>query len=281
MINERGVRRIESPSSINTYKQCPRKYYLQYIMGLPTFESIHTIRGKIIHLTLENFFKIDAEKINIKNYENELKEIILQNFNQFWVQHIPDIVKLQLTRDQVKFYYDESLVMLNNFLMGFNEKIRNYNNFVEAFNILKPKTEVFFVSNELNVRGYIDAIHENNGDVFIVDYKTSTKDEITNEYRLQLAIYALLYHETKGMYPYKVGINFLRFGERFIKVNEELIQEAKKECKMIHEYTKSDKIADYPRNITPLCKWNGGKCDFYDLCFGQKNLEEFNGHTDP
>ena len=45
--------RVQSPSSIITYRQCPRKYYYHYIENLPTKPSIHTIRGKIVHSVLQ------------------------------------------------------------------------------------------------------------------------------------------------------------------------------------------------------------------------------------
>jgi ATP-dependent helicase/DNAse subunit B len=51
-------KRVQSPSSINTYNQCPRKYYYQYILKLPTRPSIHLVRGNIAHSVLEDFFSI-------------------------------------------------------------------------------------------------------------------------------------------------------------------------------------------------------------------------------
>ena len=69
----------------------------------------------------------------------------------------------------------------------------------QSKNKLKPKTEVFFISEKHNVRGYIDAIHEDeNGEVIIIDYKTSKRDHLSDEYKLQLAIYALMVGEKQG-----------------------------------------------------------------------------------
>ena len=33
-------KRVQSPSSISTYKQCPRKYFYQYVLKLPTQGNI-------------------------------------------------------------------------------------------------------------------------------------------------------------------------------------------------------------------------------------------------
>ena len=55
---------MQSPSSINTYKQCPRKHFYQYILNLPTKPSIYLIRGSIVHEVLEKFFDIKRQNSN-------------------------------------------------------------------------------------------------------------------------------------------------------------------------------------------------------------------------
>ena len=39
------ARKYHSPSSINTYLRCPRKYFYRYIRKLKDKPSIHLIRG--------------------------------------------------------------------------------------------------------------------------------------------------------------------------------------------------------------------------------------------
>jgi CRISPR/Cas system-associated exonuclease Cas4 (RecB family) len=121
--------------------------------------------------------------------------------------------------------------------------------------------------------GFIDVLELVDDKVVrVMDYKTSGKDAITPEYELQLAIYALLVHETYGYPPEEVAIQFLKFGERNVKVHPELLDLAKKECAFVTEKTQSEDIKDYPKKVTPLCKWENargsGQCDFYDVCFG-------------
>ena len=53
---------LYSPSSILTYKQCPRKFYYQYVEKLPTKKSFALVRGSIVHSVIEDFFKIDVEE---------------------------------------------------------------------------------------------------------------------------------------------------------------------------------------------------------------------------
>ena len=57
-------RKILSPTSINTYLRCPRKYYLKYIKGLKEKPSIYLIRGKAVHDTIVKFHKIDSKNLH-------------------------------------------------------------------------------------------------------------------------------------------------------------------------------------------------------------------------
>ena len=125
------------------------------------------------------------------------------------------------------------------------------------------------------VRGFIDAIHELDGNVLLMDYKTSKNGHISDEYRLQLAIYALLYEENHGRKPDYVGIDFLKSMEQLLKVDEDLVKHAKFEVEQIHASTTSDDVVEYPQRPSPLCKWRTGQCDFYDVCFGGVASDEF------
>lgn len=269
------AQRIQSPSSINTFRQCPRKYYYQYILGLQKkVPSIHLTRGKIVHLTLEDFFRLDISKISYDYYEFELKIILHSIFNQKWQSFYEELRKIELTPEQLDFYYEESVQMLNNwynnFLRRLHPKVRE-TNLDYAFNSIKPMTEVHFISSEFQVQGFIDAIHQIDGKVSLMDYKTSARELITEEYKLQLAIYALLYEEQHGKKPHVVGIDFLKHKPHYLEVDKELIDFAKQECKSIQEKTISEDIEDYPLNVTSLCKF----CDFYDVCFKQRTINEF------
>src|SRR3989338_2430314 len=84
-------RRIESPSSINTYRQCPRKYYYQYIMKLPVSDSIHTIRGHVVHSVLETFFVAGPDGLSSSDYSLALSQRLLHSFNTEWRQAIPQL----------------------------------------------------------------------------------------------------------------------------------------------------------------------------------------------
>jgi len=269
--------RIESPSSISTFNQCKRKYYYSYKLNLPRKESISTLTGKAVHSSLEEFFKIGA--IKVITPEIDLKHHLLNLFNSNWEKSLKSLLELKIDRQIILDHYQDSLSMLQGFIEDFLESLNKEMkslSFPEAFRKLKPETEIHLSSDKYNVHGYVDAILNSSGDIYILDYKTSSKDQVTEEYKLQLAIYALLYKERFNILPKKVGLHFLRYGtKKFLDVNDQLLFKAQKECELIKINTESDLIENYEKNPGPLCKWKTGQCSFYDLCFGVKKLNDF------
>jgi RecB family exonuclease len=270
------IKRVQSPSSINTYKQCPRKYFYSYVLELPTADNIYQVRGNVAHDALEHFFQININHIHEKNYEKELKIAMQELLIFHWRAAHERLDKLKLDEEKTKYFFEETLHMLIGWVDLFCKKIKaTKKSFKEAFAYLTPIAEQHFISQKYGVQGYIDAIEVQDGHTRIMDYKTSSKDELTDEYLLQLAIYVLLYDEKYGKFPDEVGLYLLKHGEKTIKADENLLKLAQKEVLNIHKNTQSEEIEDYPKQEGPLCKWSTGKCDFHDICFGQKKIDEF------
>src|SRR3989338_7701576 len=133
-------KRIQSPSSINTFKQCPRKYYYHYILNLPTKPSIHTLRGNVVYEVLEEFFDIDISSINLTNYPHELRKHAQNIFLKKWQTYQTQLRQFLPTADQEKFFFSESLLMVSNWLEQFIERIRasTPTNIQQAFRELTP-----------------------------------------------------------------------------------------------------------------------------------------------
>ncbi len=263
--------RIQSPSSINTYKQCPRKYYYSYIEKIPGKASIHLTRGKVVHSVLEHFFKIDISKLPEENFMFVLKVFINDMLDQYWKKSENEFNSLQLTRQQLDFYHIETKDMVNNWYANFLRKLAlemQAYPIPASFKRLTPQAEIEYKSPTYGVRGFIDAIHEKDGQIILMDYKTSKAPKMSPEYRLQLALYAMMYDETHERMPDKVGIDFLKFGEQILDVDEELISHAKFESELIHINTSSKKKEEYPMKPSALCKYSTGQCDYYGQCFG-------------
>ena len=266
------AKRVESPSSINTFKQCKRKYYFQYLEKLPTSPSIHLVRGNIAHSVLEDFYDIDLSKTNEQNYEATFRGAIQQLLVHQWKQYGDRLKELKLTADQEKFYFEETMMMLmnwtNQFITVFSDTMKEKSlSTQDTFVHLTPVREQEYRSEKHSVRGFIDAIHYYGDEVHIVDYKTNARFDIKESIMLQLGIYSLLYKEKHGKIPEKVGIHFLRNKLKMMNVDEELVKNAEREIELIHAHTSiTENKSDYTRTITPLCKWRTGQCDFYETC---------------
>lgn len=273
------TKRVESPSSINTFKHCPRKYYYQYIEKLPTLPNIHQIRGNIAHSTLENFYNIDVSSFAADNVAQKVQSAIQTLFFHYWQQYKPKLEGLQLSKDQERFYFEETMLMLmnwaNHFIGDLRTTVQKKNITVqEAFQVLTPIREQKFVSDHYSVQGFVDAIHQLEDEVHIIDYKTNASLELKDEQKLQLAIYSLLYFEKYGKIPAKVGIFFLRHRLKMMNVDEQLLELAKREIGLVHGHTSEcSHIDGYNRKPGPLCKWSSGQCDFFEVCkpFEKKN----------
>ena len=280
--------RIHSPSSINLYKKCARKYYLRYVKGIPLLPNVYMVRGTILHSVLEKFFDTDLKGINFENYETTFKARLQELALKAWQENKKLLDSFILTDDEIKSYFNQIIMMALNWFDLFNHRIKLFSQdlFENAFEKLKPVREKRYYSPYYRVQGYIDAVENLNGSVRIMDYKTSSDVKISEEYKLQLAIYALLYFEEHGKLPDKVGIYFVRadgISEELIQVGQELLDYAKNEILEIKEKTLSEKEDDYPKTkeFNRNCRWGSGQCEYYEMCFGQKKLADFNALDKP
>ena len=268
--------RLQSPSSILTYKQCPRKYFYRYIAKLPTSKSIHLVRGSIAHKVLEDVYDIDITNIPEESFLITMKFVLQEMFRKEWEKSAEELAELGMDGEDLQRYYDETRVMINNFFHYLVERMQQlqHSSIKEAFLQVKPMREVELHSKYHHVRGYADAIQREGDKLIIIDYKTSKKLEISDDYRLQMGIYCMIYEEMERA-PDEIGVFFLKHGRELrVTVTRELIEDARREVTAIHMNTRSKDVRDYPKKTSALCKWSTGQCEFYDTCFS-KTLDEY------
>jgi RecB family exonuclease len=266
------AKRVESPSSINTFKQCKRKYYYNYLAKLPTKPSIHTVRGNIAHSTLEDFYDVDVSSFSHEHHHQQFKVALQRLLLKQWGAYKEELSSLSLPKEKLQFYFEETLFMILNWCKHFLEELeqelpKHNNSILETFKAITPTREKEYRSETYSVRGFVDAIRFVGDDVYIIDYKTNSKPEIKDSIKLQLAIYCLLYEEEHGHLPKKVGVFFLREKLQMLDVDVSMVERAKREIAQIHAHTSStENEKDYTQTVTGLCKWRTGQCDFYDTC---------------
>jgi putative RecB family exonuclease len=267
--------RLQSPSSILVYKQCPRKYFYKYIARMPSPKTIHLVRGSIAHKVMEDVYdigsRIPLDSIPDDSFLVTIRMVLQELFRKEWELKADELAELGLPASELEAYYDETRVMINNFFHYLADRMRPLLAkgvpAKDAFLQVKPQREVELHSKAHHVRGYADAIQIEDGKTVIIDYKTSKKCDISADYRLQLGIYCMIYEELERL-PDEVGIFFLKHGQELrMKVTRELVEAARTECTAIHLNTRSKDLRDYPRSPGPLCNWGRGKCEYYDTCY--------------
>jgi CRISPR/Cas system-associated exonuclease Cas4 (RecB family) len=232
-------KRIQSPTSINTYLRCPRKYYLKYIKGWKTKPNIHLVRGAVVHQTIAKVSRMMSQPAPLV----QPQDLLIQTFKDAWRKQAGVIQKLKLPSEKVDQFYRESQSMLLSWLAR------------QAQSQMKTdRCEVRLYSRNFGVTGVIDAVCRLNQRSVLMDYKTCASLEISRDIRVQLAIYALLYRENHKVLPDMVGIDFLRQNKpRLFAVNARLIRYAEKMCRYIHGKTQSQDEHSYPCRCGRKC----------------------------
>ena len=70
------VRRSYSATRLNTYRDCPFKYKIQYYFGIAGEESINLIVGNAYHEILQRFFEEDRHDISWERLKNIVKKVL-------------------------------------------------------------------------------------------------------------------------------------------------------------------------------------------------------------
>jgi putative RecB family exonuclease len=270
-----------SPSKINTYLKCPREFYYNYIAKIPQKKTVHLFRGTLVHQVLEDLFKKQFK--TLPQWEKGVpKAWIQEQFESGWEEKIAKHKWLWdvHTKEEMDNMYLETEALLQNFVDSVDKKLTEmvtwkiYKNKQQAWNAVAPKyAEKWVKSKDYAIVGVVDVVCKDfDGGTTLLDYKTSKRygAYLPEEYYRQLIIYAFLYTLEMGEMPTFVGVSYLRFDDTFfVKVNQEVLDEAKDLIKMVHDCIKEreeyeDRYEQKPQN---LCKWcsfykgNGGPCD--------------------
>ncbi|MBU2595740.1 ATP-dependent helicase [Patescibacteria group bacterium] len=207
-----------SYSQLDDYLTCPYKYENSSIIRVPVMQHFAAAFGSSLHRAVAQFYraKINGKTMSFKNlYNNYL--LNWQNDNYLNEEHEHD-AKTKGKRMLLNFYKKERL------------------NPPPA----KVEQRFRFKVGRDTIAGFIDAVWEDNGEVRIIDFKSSNVDSKDKAYQaatssLQLGIYALAHKELKGRLPDSVGLYFLGSGivgeskptERRIETVKRKIQEAR------------------------------------------------------
>ncbi|NQT27915.1 PD-(D/E)XK nuclease family protein, partial [candidate division KSB1 bacterium] len=229
---------------VDDYLTCPLKYKYAHVLRLPFFH--HTlVYGKAVHAAVETYYRHVINHIPVQ-YED-----LKKSYTDAW--HNIGF----LSREHEERRFSAGLEALTNFFQH-----------EEQAGIVPCSVEekFRFMLNHIRMAGRWDRIDDRNGQIVIVDFKTSevylqdAADKRTKD-SLQLAIYSLAYEQTHGQLPDSLELHFLQTG---------LIGSATPTAKSLQKFTdKIEKAAtgirhrDYSANPGyQTCKY----CAYSTIC---------------
>jgi CRISPR/Cas system-associated exonuclease Cas4 (RecB family) len=227
-----------SPTSINAYLRCPRKFYLSKIEKRKQKPSIHLIRGIAVHSTIEKFYKHKINRCRNMDY-SDLRQIVLDLFRDEWESRGSDLIELKLQVDELDFFYTQSEKMMINFL---GEFICSH-----GFEKPDPIVEKTLFSHKFKLLARLDKIDRARSPPIITDFKTSKSKEITEDTKRQMGICSILYEEVFKTKPYLI-VHFLNFrsGKMAVQINDDYKRYLREQIANIHHKTQSKDINNYP-----------------------------------
>jgi len=149
-----------------------------------------------------------------KHFENWLKQVgfsadyIVRKAAEEGTQ-VHELCEAYLNGEELKFLDDRGRPIYN------PDVWQMFLRFVEFWELYKPtliETEVHLFSDELKVAGTCDLIVEINGELWLLDLKTS--NQIQTTYELQTAVYGQCYEECFGKKIDRYGILWLKSSKR-------------------------------------------------------------------
>ena len=290
-----------SPSSLNSFFGCPRRWFQEYVKALTTKTTIHLIRGNIVHKTLEDVFKTRFYPSG-ESFRPAIMKKAIGIFEHYWKVDFKDFEFDKEDTEQETRFYDESKFMVERFANKFCNNIQDgikakkFSSESQGYYYTRPTFKELWIDdqfkinfndkwkkvksedkvpmkNSLTVGGFIDSVQKNfNNDIILVDYKTSSKykNVFSEEYMLQLGIYAYLWQKQTGKLPKYVAVNYLKYDESYyLLVTPSLVKEAVTKIKLMRTLLTEFGLDEekYYKKETKLCDW----CSFQDKCMGTKD----------
>jgi DNA helicase-2/ATP-dependent DNA helicase PcrA len=230
---------------IDDYRTCPLKYKYVHILKVPILPHHTVIYGRAIHEAVKEYHrrKMSGRAIT--------KEEIIKIFEKNWIsegfltrEHEEE--RLRVGREALARFYDEQ------------EASPYEPTYIEK--------EFSFMLGNNRVTGRWDRVDIRDGEVYIVDFKSSDvrKQEAADKRAsesLQLFIYAHAYEKIEGKRPKFVELHFLETG--LVGRAEVTEKRIAKYIEEIHEAAKGIRSRDYtPQPELFTCQY----CAFSEVC---------------
>ena len=202
-----------SPSRISDFQQCPQLYKFRAIDKLPERPGLDALRGSIVHLILEDLYKIEKSQRNfewatqdIYKYINNLLQEDPNNYCAIDSSiDFPLKESIEFDKQKIDSLVAEIKLLLANYFQ------------LEDPSKLEPKSTEELIEHDLtedvHLKGYVDRIDvSSQGWIRINDYKTgkSPKQNFESKVLFQLKFYALVIYKSTGSLAKQLRLMYLK-----------------------------------------------------------------------
>ncbi len=231
-----------SPSKIEIYKQCPKRYKLHYVDKLIRKykkDWPHISYGDSVHAALRDFFRIPPA---VRSYEL-LEKIYRRN----WVR------KGFKSREEEAEWGRRGLEALRRFY--------ETEDWAKSPICVEKNFEAKYP--EVILMGRIDRVDQTpDGGLHIIDYKTGRRgDKEKLDESLALSLYQIVVERRLRRPVTKITLHYLDTGEKITTVRkpEQLRDHFEELARLSQEM---EMRSSYPPKPGKFCKW----CDFLEIC---------------
>lgn len=202
-----------SPSRISDFQQCPQLYKFRAIDKLPERPGIDALRGSIVHLILEDLYKLEKSKRSfdwaIKDIVSYIDKLLQEDPNNYCAIDLeakfPIENPIQVDKSKIDVLSDEIKLL-----------VANYFQIEDPARIEPNSTEELIehtLTEEIHLKGYVDRIDVSpQGWIRINDYKTgkSPNQNFESKVLFQLKFYALVIFKNTGKLAKQLRLLYLK-----------------------------------------------------------------------
>lgn len=211
-----------SPSALNTYVQCPLRFYLQYVRGMREADKIDeniedNVFGTVLHNVMQGlytpFIGATVNAADIDGMKSRVPELVQQHYR-----------KLQLKNATAQLEGKDMLPV--HVLDKYICKVLDYDRTIAPFRYIgsemdcRARITVPGVG-EVLIKGIIDRLDECNGYIRVIDYKTGSQHSIfesvsviydpakckDSDHARQTLAYCFLYEHDDGQKPHNMPLS--------------------------------------------------------------------------
>lgn len=256
-----------SPSRISDFQQCPQLYKYRAIDKLPERPGIDALRGSIVHLILEDLFKLETSKRDFESITRKIPEYITKALSEDVNNYCAIDSSLNFPLTSIPSIDENKITQLSKEIKTL---VANYFLLEDPTKIQPKSTEELLEYNlddSIFLKGYVDRIDVSpKGWIRINDYKTgkSPKENFESKVLFQLKFYALIIYKQTKEIAKQLRLIYLK-DSKIISYEPSLedIQTTEQKVRFVAEQIDSSiKTNSFSPKISKLCDY----CYFKSIC---------------